>query len=482
MSPGKKTLRGITDVILDNLPHGFVVINQDGIIQFANEYFASLFEKLVDQVINIEFYSLFSFNSQNDIRASLQKSFSSPGNFESYEKKIVTSGKKTVWIKCNQNATFLNGQKHLFLYIEDITHQKMLFLDIQNQGNHYYTLFNSINDFIFLCNVNYGKTFSNFFDANNAALNKLNYNREEFLTLHPLNIIFRDEEEFLVDVIEKLLENGNYVFTSSIMSKDKLEFPVEVNSHLFDYQNRTAVIFTLRDLTERYQNESTLIKYGDKLRNLALHIQSIREEERMIISREIHDELGQVLTVLKIQVSLLANKLTPSQSELKQKFDSIIEMIDKSVESVQKICEKLRPGILDDLGIIAAIEWQTNEFTKRTGIHCSTDFQVEEVDLDANKKTAVFRIFQEALTNIARHANASKVSVKLNCDENFLHLHIKDNGKGITKNQIQNSKSLGILGMRERTEILGGKFNIKSTMGSGTLVSLILPLNKKLYD
>lgn len=478
MFTGNKTHHGITDILLDNLPHGFVVINREGIIQFANEYFAKLFDKAADQIININFYSLFSFNSQNDIRAYLQKSFSSNENFESYEKEIVTSSKKTIWINCNQNAALLNGQTILFLFIEDITRQKKLFLDMQNKVYHFQTLFNNINDIVLICNVNYGKTLSNFLDANDETFNKLNFSRKEILMRHPLEILFRNEEEFLVDVLERLIERESYVFTSSIMSKNKLEFPVEINSHLFEYQNRSAVIFIARDLTERNKYESTLMKYGDKLRNLALHIQSIREDERTIISREIHDELGQVLTVLKIQVSLLANKLTPSQVELKQKFDSIIEMIDKSVESVQKICEKLRPGILDDLGIIAAIEWQTNEFSKRTGIDCNTDLPGEEINLDADKKTAVFRIFQEALTNIARHANASKVSTILYCDDNFLHLQIKDNGKGITKNQIQNPKSLGILGMRERTEILGGKFNIKSTMGSGTLVSLILPLDK----
>lgn len=474
--PGKKLLSEIYGLIFLNLPHGLVLLNQKGIIKFANDYFASLFEKSSDEITNKDFISLFSSNSQNDILSEFLKSFTLTEGKNSFEKKIITSSKKTIWIKYNQNIIHIEGEKHLLLYIEDITLQKNLLFEIQNNGNHYRDLFNNINDAIFLCHLNYGKTLSTFFDTNDEALKRLNLSREEISKQHPLYIIFHNDEANLVNVLEKLHEDGNCIFTTNIVSKDGTEFSSEINSHLFEYNNRPTVIFIARDLKERYGYESTLMKYGDKLRNLALHIQTIREEERTIISREIHDELGQVLTVLKIQVSLLANKLTPSQAELKNKFDSIIEMIDKSVESVQKICGKLRPGILDDLGISAAIEWQANEFTKRTGIDCVTDFPVEEIEIDPDKKTAVFRIFQEALTNIARHANASKVSVILNRDENFLHLLIKDNGKGITKNQIHNPKSLGILGMKERAQILGGIFEIKSTMRSGTLISLKLPI------
>lgn len=215
------------------------------------------------------------------------------------------------------------------------------------------------------------------------------------------------------------------------------------------------------------------------LRELATHLQSVREEERTTIAREIHDELGQVLTVLKIQISLLANKLIENQEPLREKITALTNLIDQSVESVQKISSKLRPGILDELGLIAAIEWQTEEFEKLTGIKCSLVLPKEEIDLDAQRATAIFRIFQEALTNIARHANAEKVSVSLLTNLSNISLEIKDNGKGITQEQIKDFRSLGIHGMEERAMIFGGQVYIDGLAGKGTTLKVEIPIEKK---
>ena len=149
------------------------------------------------------------------------------------------------------------------------------------------------------------------------------------------------------------------------------------------------------------------------MRNLALHLQNIREEERTLIAREIHDELGQMLTFLKIQIALVGKKLNDDQQILKDKIDSSLKLIDDSINSIQRIAEKLRPNILDELGIGPAIDWQAKDFAVRTGIECNCDLPEEELQLDKAKSTAVFRIFQEALTNIARHANADRVFINL---------------------------------------------------------------------
>jgi signal transduction histidine kinase len=196
-----------------------------------------------------------------------------------------------------------------------------------------------------------------------------------------------------------------------------------------------------------------------------------------MIAQEIHDELGQVLTALKIQISLLANKLNNDQEPLKQKINSLSDMIDASVESVQKISSKLRPGILDELGLIAAIEWQAEEFEKLTNIKCSLALPKDELKLERNKTTAIFRIFQEALTNIARHSGATKVVVTLMNHQSNIYLEIHDNGKGITQDQIKDFKSLGIHGMEERAIVFGGQVYFEGIAGKGTIVKVEIPID-----
>ncbi|MDP4175715.1 MAG: PAS domain S-box protein [Bacteroidota bacterium] len=264
---------------------------------------------------------------------------------------------------------------------------------------------------------------------------------------------------------ESLLWNGKSIWFE--FSNSLLELPGP----------ERYVLSIVRDITERKIAEQKLRQSKEQLRDLASHLQSIREEERTMIAREIHDELGQVLTVLKIQISLLSNKLREDQKELKEKISSVSGLIDSTVESVQKISSQLRPGILDDLGLVPAIEWQAQDFQERTGILCGLNLFRDEISLDRNKSTAVFRIFQEALTNIARHSAADRVDITLRTEDNALLLEITDNGRGITPVQISDQKSLGLLGMKERALILGGTVQISGADKCGTTVSVFIPLD-----
>jgi signal transduction histidine kinase len=253
-----------------------------------------------------------------------------------------------------------------------------------------------------------------------------------------------------------------------------------VNSHLFLFDNKSTILSIARDITERKRNQASLEKSRKHLRSLAARLQNIREQERAMVAREIHDELGQALTVLKIHVTLMSNKFRKDQQDLKVKAVLISKMIDNIVESVQKISAKLRPDILDELGLVAAIEWQSKEFEKLTNIRCSLTLPDDELTIEQNKATALFRIFQEALTNVARHSEADKVSVTLIRDNNNLTLQVRDNGAGITPGQISDSKSLGILGMKERAMVFGGEVLIDSIFGKGTILTVKLPGEKDL--
>ena len=228
----------------------------------------------------------------------------------------------------------------------------------------------------------------------------------------------------------------------------------------------------VEDITGRKRAEEERQSSLEQLRALAGHLQSVREEERTRVAREIHDNLGQALTAIKIDLSLLIHELPP---EKKPKFQPILKEVDETVGLVRKISTELRPGILDALGLVAAIEWATDEFETRNGIKCRWDLPQDDMVIDQERATALFRILQETLTNVARHADATEVNVRLAQEGDSLLLQIQDNGKGITEGQASAGSSLGIMGMRERAILLGGELSIHGAPGKGTIVKVVLP-------
>jgi PAS domain S-box-containing protein len=215
-----------------------------------------------------------------------------------------------------------------------------------------------------------------------------------------------------------------------------------------------------------------------QLFRLAHYERTAREEERSRLAREIHDELGQDLTGLKMDLAWLQKHTGPKQKDLLQKFKAMSDLVDTTIQSVRRIATELRPGILDDLGLLAAMEWQLQEFEKRTGIRCKFTSSLEQVALDADGTTVLFRILQETLTNVARHACATQVEVSLDQEQDTVSLRVQDNGRGIAESEVDGSKSYGLLGMRERVRLRSGDFTIQGTPGQGTTVVIRLPLNK----
>jgi|GEM_PF-440742 len=244
-------------------------------------------------------------------------------------------------------------------------------------------------------------------------------------------------------------------------------------------QTASAVIQNAIAYQKILMTEAQLKNSREQLRRLSAHLQSAREEERTRISREIHDELGQALTGLKMDLSWLDKKVkstSADNTELLKKLDTMGNLVDGTIKTVRKISSELRPGVLDYLGLGAAIEWQAQDFQNRTGIICTLDAG-GDYELNQNSSTAVFRIFQETLTNVARHSRATEVKIRMAIDGEDFILEIEDNGKGITETEIYNNKSLGLLGMRERANLIGGDFHIKGT-STGTVVSVIIPYNQ----
>jgi signal transduction histidine kinase len=219
-----------------------------------------------------------------------------------------------------------------------------------------------------------------------------------------------------------------------------------------------------------------LSRSREQLRSLAARLESIREEERSRIAREVHDVLGQSLTGIKMDAAWILSRLPDTQSKLAERAKSMSALIDSTIQTVRRIAADLRPGILDNLGLVAAVEWQASEFQTRTGIHCRVSSNLRDASLASESATAVFRIFQETLTNVARHAQATIVSVDLGEEKGCIVLQVVDNGRGIDLAELTQSKSVGLLGMRERAAILGGDLVISGAPGQGTTVILSVPL------
>ena len=231
-----------------------------------------------------------------------------------------------------------------------------------------------------------------------------------------------------------------------------------------------------RDITEQKRVEEELRRSQEELRNLSAHIESTREEERGHIAREIHDELGGKLSKLKLDISWLQSRLPEDKSSLVEKTGKMSDLVDATIDSIQRISSELRPGVLDYLGLSAAIHWQTGEFRDRAGIECIISIVPEDVVLDQDLSIAIFRIFQETLRNVVRHAGASRVEIDLLETEGAITLQVKDNGKGITEGQISDPASFGLMGIRERARFLGGSVRINGIPGRGTSVTVNIPV------
>jgi signal transduction histidine kinase len=231
-----------------------------------------------------------------------------------------------------------------------------------------------------------------------------------------------------------------------------------------------------QERTNRRLAEVQLRESHKQLRALSVYLQHVREEERTRIAREVHDELGQALTSCKLDASWLAHHLPRNQKELSEKAEKLSADIDSTIQTVRRISTELRPGILDYLGLAAALEWQAQEFQSRTGIRCHVSAHLQGPPLDPELTTTFFRIFQETLTNVIRHAEATDVDVELKEDTARIILEVKDNGRGISRQEIDDPRSLGLLGMRERAALLGGDFRIQPLRGGkGTRACVAIP-------
>ena len=370
-----------------------------------------------------------------------------------------------------------NGNIYSLLGVtRDITERKKTEIRIIESEEKFRTLVDLAPIGIFLAKPDGYATY-----ANDADLRMTGLSWEESQGFNWINAIHPDDRSKVLEDWKNSLENGiPFNSTGRYLHKDGkiVHWDVSTAPVIVEGSN-IGFIGIVLDITNRIKAEQEIITTSEQLRQLSTHLHKIREEERAHIAREIHDELGQSLTALKIDTSWLKNKLNNNDEHplLLNKLEGMIKLLNETVQTVRRISSDLRPGIIDDLGLIAALDWHCQEFEKRTSIKCSFNSDFKELEIDKNMAIGIFRIFQEALTNVTRHAQASEVELVIEKKEDYILLKIKDNGIGIQNEHKNNLKTHGLLGMRERAIMLGGKFKIDSGPGKGTSIFLEVPFN-----
>lgn len=269
----------------------------------------------------------------------------------------------------------------------------------------------------------------------------------------------------------------NRLIEITALNRSGVLFPVEMSILPVVLEKERSFCAFIRDITERKEAEISLKESSEQLRELSRHLQEVREEERLQIARDIHDELGQQLTGLKMDISWLKKKIQQDDTVVLNKFNDAISLVDETVKSIRRITAELRPSIIDDLGLNAAIEWHINEFKERMDdIEITYENSFDDTEIAPSISIGLYRILQESLTNIAKHANATGIHVKIEKVKDAVKLCVKDNGTGFNTQEKKDELTFGHLGMKERASKMKGKCSIKSKPGAGTTIEVTIPL------
>lgn len=300
------------------------------------------------------------------------------------------------------------------------------------------------------------------------------YSADEIREMHPLDFFRGDNRTIVGEKIAEVFEEGSAEVTAYFTTREGVEVPYYFNGTKVNFDSVEYLIGMGIDITPKIEAENALLERTEEIQRLTGYLQNIREEERTQISREIHDVIGQQLTAMKMDASWLRKR--SEDPSITERLSGMIALIDETIKTVRRISSELRPVMLDDFGLVSALEWQASEFQKNTGIRTSFVSHLAEDDLEISLATNIFRVYQEALTNIARHSGATEVESVLERRNNILQLTIKDNGVGFNEQEVKRKKSLGLLGMKERARMYNGQLVFAPNNPGGTVIVLSIPI------
>ena len=355
----------------------------------------------------------------------------------------------------------------------DISEHVKALSALQKSEEKFHSLIDHAADAIFMITDN-----GVIFDVNRHASELLQYSKTELIGMSVLQLHPEEVLPGIPLIWDKLRQERSLADDRFLKRKDGSLVKVEINRKMLP--DSSGAIAIVRDITERVKAQEAIQQSTEKLRQLTGHLLNIREEERMRIGRELHDELGQQLTAMKMDISWINKKTGEEHTEVKSKLKNTLSLLDGSNISISRILNELRPVILDEYGLVEAIKWQGQKFTVNTNI--PVEFTLSETQMKIAEEISIclFRVYEESLTNITRHSHAKRVFVSMKiADENII-MTVEDDGKGFDTSSLKNKKSFGILGMRERVFALHGSFDLVSVPKKGTMIQVSIPLNNNI--
>jgi PAS domain S-box-containing protein len=400
------------------------------------------------------------------------------GSVRDYESRLWCWDGSIVWVNITAHVIYddWGNFSHIEGSLQDITLRKQNEMRLQESEAKYRGLTERSSDVIAVVDKN-GKPI--FWSPSSEQI--LGYTYDELMAREPSELMGADDYERMLVYIDQIVEQkAADSFEISMTRKDGAEIIIEWTATPIYYGKKLSGLqFVGRDITTRKKAEAALQKSHEQLRNLSKHLEAAREQERTAIAREVHDDLGQLLTAIKFDLAWMKRHAQDVDADtLLEKVDMSMGLVDGSLQSVKQISARLRPEILSDLGLEAAMDWYLSEFRERTGIKCDSRIQQQAFSGDRicdELCISMFRIFQEALTNIARHSRATEVFVKLNQSDGWIDFQIIDNGVGIDTEVINDTQSFGLLGIRERVNAFGGNMELTGDPEKGTALKIKLP-------
>jgi PAS domain S-box-containing protein len=461
--------------IVETAEEGICTFDKEGNYVFINQKFADLSGYSLEELYGRPYGEMLSPQAKMLVDEKVRNR--QKGIREDYDLQLIRKDGELIWTNVSANPIYDTEGNYagaLAMYT-DITARVRLQEEYRKSEEYYRILYQQ-------SPLPYQSLDADgcFKDVNQIWLESLGYSREEVIGKWFGDFLAADDRKHfrqkysqfkhvgeIHDVeFEMQLKGGEVIFVSfdgRIRRSEQGEFE--------------QAYCVWRDVTQIRKAQKALLESEEKLRALTNYLQSAIETDRAHLAREIHDEFGQLLTGLKMDLAWFKRN-TKNDPVLIRRLELMDELIDDAIQISRRLASELRPGLLDDLGLVPAMEWYAGEFQRRSGIKCLVTFPDEEPDLNSALKTTVYRIFQEALTNIARHAEASKASIQLAFDAGILKLEIRDNGRGITSNELSDNRSLGLLGMQERARQKGGSVEILGKVGTGTRVTARFPISE----
>ena len=459
--------------LLDNINDGVYILNRKGYFVYVNRVIELRSGIPLDKFVRLHFLDIVNEKDHEHVNTNFERVMRGE-DVPPYELEYTRANGTSLVVETNTKAIY-QGDEIVGLQgvSRNVTERRQAEEAIRQSEEKYRSVVERSTDGVAIIQdglIKYA----------NPALTKMTGYDSEVLNTPFISYIHPQEMDRVMRFYQRRMAGAEAParYESALTHKDGTRIEAEMDGGIILYEGKPANLVIIRDITDRKRAENELRQSRELLRGLSGHLEACRERERSVVAREIHDDLGQTLTALKIQLRWLEKRLPQDEELLIEKARSMVELVDTTVQSVKRIYSGLRPFLLDDLGLAAAIEWMAQRFQEQTGVECEVRIGSKETDVDKNLATALFRIFQETLTNVGRHAHATRVTVTLKEKAGRLNLTVSDNGKGMTEGQVIDSKSFGLIGIRERVRALGGEANITGAPDKGTTVTVSIPLEE----